>query len=76
MRIAIESTEEFVEVKGLRCRVWKGFTEKGIRCALLVHSIAVPEEEDQSRFLAELTQVAPPSSDVERAIRHIEFEDN
>ena len=59
MKITIESTDRIVEVRegthtGLvHGRVWQGKTESGIPVAVVITSLAVEAERDQSQFQAE-----------------------
>lgn len=61
MKIMLESTNRIVEVReGTHClvhgRVWQGKTESGIPIAVVITSLAVEAERDQSQFQAELQQ--------------------
>lgn len=49
MRIQMEPTAHLVVVDGVECRVWNAITERGSRCFVFVHRIALPDgEETQS----------------------------
>lgn len=64
MNIQIESTDEIVEIthgdsgEKLHARVWKGVTERGVACHLLITRIAVDEDQDCAQFEAELKETA------------------
>lgn len=63
MRITIEKTDQMVtvETRGggtIPARVWKGVTDGGVECQLLVTRIAVHKAADNSAFERELTE--PP----------------
>lgn len=61
MQIQIEATSDIVIVGGVRCRRWKGVTERGIECEVLVHRIAVLKDLDSEQFDQELVEQLPPS---------------
>ena len=46
MKIAIEATEKMVNIDGVECRLWEGFTECGIRCKVFVYRITMYSAED------------------------------
>lgn len=60
MKLLIESTGSIVSVDGVSCRVWKGTTEDGRECLVLVHRIAVPPGTEAFDFGVELDEQAPP----------------
>ena len=60
MKISIQSTNQFVEASGVRCRIWEGKTERGIPITVLVPRIAVANAEDTSQFEAELQEQSVP----------------
>ena len=41
MKITIESTQEFAEVNGTKCRIWRGADPE---CVVLVAAIAIPNQ--------------------------------
>lgn len=63
MKVQIESTEQIIDLDGVPCRVWKGTTERGIECTVLVHRIRVQKDEDCTEFDAELKEKARPRHD-------------
>lgn len=75
MKITIESTVRFVEVRPathatpVMARVWQGKTESGIPVVCLIPSIAVPADQDQTEFQRELSTSghAAPSVDAVEA---------
>jgi hypothetical protein len=74
MKITIESTPVLTRINGVDARLWEGTTERGVRCKVFVHCIAVHVREDQGAFERELKERAQPRElDGPRAIdlRHI-----
>ena len=61
MKITIWNTTKFVEVDGIRCRVWEGKTESGIQVQCLVPRIAARASEDLREFERELQEQRAPS---------------
>lgn len=60
MKMTIESTAEFAEVNGTRCRVWKGYSEAGAPVIAFVRSVAVPNGVDGREFERDLRVIDPP----------------
>jgi hypothetical protein len=60
MNIIIKSTETLTEIDGVPVRLWDGITERGTRCKVFVHRIAVHNEEDHLDFERELKEELPP----------------
>jgi hypothetical protein len=60
MKISITSTENLTIVDGVRVRVWNGVTERGSKCIVFVHLIAVPNAESSEEFERELAEQLPP----------------
>lgn len=60
MKMTIESTEMITEIAGVSCRVWRGVTEKGIRCDLAIPMIRVREEVDRTDFEEQLRELPAP----------------
>lgn len=63
MKITLESTTQIVEVNGIKCRVWEGVTERGIKVQALIPRIAAHKDSDLQQFEAELEEQRPPSPD-------------
>lgn len=66
MRISIESTDMMTEVQGVTCRIWRGVTERGTRCELVVPLIRVKRGENAAELDAELKKL--PGADVARKV--------
>ncbi len=64
MRIIIESTEKLTDMDGVDVRVWRGVTQRGTKCHVFVHRLAVLETEDQREFERELNETIPPGRKV------------
>lgn len=74
MKITIESTDMLFEIDGNLHRLWEGTTERGVKCHVFVHAVAVHAAEDQQSFERELIEVParapvfvraePPAEDV------------
>ena len=62
MRITIESTSKIVNANGIDCRIWEGFTERGIKVECLIPRIAARADQDLSQFEAELQECREPSA--------------
>ena len=60
MKITITSTEKLTTVDGVRVRVWDGITERGSKCIVFVHLIAVANAEPSAEFDRELAEQLPP----------------
>lgn len=60
MQLQIEATDKITTLDGVQCRYWEGVTEDGIPCKVFVHRIAVRDDNDSSKFEAELTEKMPP----------------
>jgi hypothetical protein len=60
VRITIDSTDVLTEHNGKAVRVWKGTTEGGVACTVLVAAIAVEDRADNSQFERELRATEPP----------------
>jgi hypothetical protein len=61
MKITMESTTQMVAIETgnggrLQARVWKGVTEGGVECQVLVPRIAVHKADDNSAFEQELRE--------------------
>jgi len=61
MMLQIESTDKIITVDGVACRCWKGVTASGVACEVLVHRIAVDDQQDTIQFELELRELAMPS---------------
>jgi hypothetical protein len=61
MKITIESTATCTTLDGVRVRVWEGVTEKGVRCHVFVHRVAVRDDLDTKQFERELAELLPPA---------------
>ena len=57
MKITIEPTGNFQDVNGVRCRMWKGTTERGTTIELFSPLVRSPTKEDQSELEAALQAV-------------------
>jgi hypothetical protein len=60
MKITITSTEKLTTVGSARVRVWDGVTERGSKCLVFVHMIALPNSEPSAEFERELAEQLPP----------------
>lgn len=72
MRITIENTDQIVSIETrdgstAPARVWRGRTEQGVECQLLVTRIAVARGDDNSAFERELQECPPARADGPRA---------
>lgn len=68
MKITIENTDQMVTIETraggkVPARVWRGVTEHGIECQVLVTRLAVHKAADNSAFERELTE--PPTATIE-----------
>lgn len=60
MIICMESTDQFVDHEGVRCRVWEGFSEGGVHVFAFIPAIAVHKDEDQAPFERDLDKIEVP----------------
>lgn len=62
VRIQIESTSTITQIDGVECRVWEGHTERGVKVMVMVHRIAVHNDNpaEQETFAKELREELPP----------------
>ena len=61
MQIRMKPTGMIVKVApGVEARLWEGITNRGVRCKVFVHRLAVREDEDQQPFLEELREMPQP----------------
>jgi hypothetical protein len=60
MRITIDATEYITDIDGVPVRVWEGVTERGIPCKVMVHRVAVRDDQDCTQFDRELKETLPP----------------
>jgi hypothetical protein len=68
MKITIENTDQMVTIESrdgakVPARVWKGVTEGGVECQVLVTRIAVHRDADNTAFERELSE--PPTATIE-----------
>lgn len=61
MKILITSTATMIHVGNVETRLWRGVTDQGTPCAVLVHRIAVPVGMEVA-FEAELLNRPPPQN--------------
>lgn len=64
MRVTLTSTSAIIELNGLPCRIWEGFTAKGVPCFAYVALVGHPADADAAEFEADLQEVAPPRAAV------------
>ncbi len=60
MKIIIQSTDKLTTMDGVPVRVWNGVTERGVRCFVFVHRLAVAADQDTAAFEAELKEQKEP----------------
>lgn len=62
MTVTVHSTDQIVDAQGgVKCRVWEGETESGIKVTMLVPRIAAHKDQDLSQFERELVEHKPPT---------------
>lgn len=54
MKITVESTQQFVDVEGVQCRLWRGQTERGVHVNAMIRRIAAASDQDLEQLDAEL----------------------
>jgi hypothetical protein len=69
MKLMIESTDQLTTMDGVPVRVWRGVTDRGVRCFVFVHRLAVHKDEDATQFDLELKETLPPG--VAMSLRNI-----
>jgi hypothetical protein len=61
MKIEITATEKVTRIEGVPVRLWEGVTERGTKCMVFVHRIAVHKKDiGQRDFEIELQEGLPP----------------
>jgi hypothetical protein len=60
MKPTIEATDQLTEVDRIPVRIWKGLTEDGIPCLVMVHRLAVHDSQDSAQFEQELKEQLSP----------------
>jgi len=61
MKVEITATEKVTRIEGVPVRLWEGITERGTKCKVFVHRIAVHKEDIGQRELEiELQECLPP----------------
>ncbi len=60
MQITITATDQITTIGAIQVRVWEGVTERGVKCKVMVHRLAVHDAEDASQFEQELVEKLPP----------------
>ena len=65
MTMKISSTTKVVEASGIKCRVWEGVTERGIKVEVLIPRVAALADQDLSQFEAELLECKAPSAEAQ-----------
>lgn len=71
MKITIESTDMLTDVRGCRCRVWRGVTEAGAKCDLAIALIRAPLEEKAEEFQRELATLSDPDESLMVSMRQV-----
>lgn len=61
MKMVIESTDVITTLDGVRCRVWEGTTERGVRVKVFVHRIRARDDADTAELDKELEAQIPPA---------------
>lgn len=56
MKIEVEPTGRFTDVDGVRCRIWKGRTDKGVEVEMFVPLVQAKADVDQEEFRRELSE--------------------
>jgi hypothetical protein len=60
VKITMESTDIFTEWHGVPCRVWRGITEGGVKCDVMVPTMRVREDHDRAEFERDLRSLPDP----------------
>lgn len=56
MQMTIESSTEMTDYQGVKCRIWRGRTRKGVEVFAFIPLVAVRREDDNSEFERELKE--------------------
>jgi hypothetical protein len=70
MKLTIESTDLVVELVhpethcAMRCRVWEGETDGGVKVHVFIPRVAAKADQDLSQFERELTECRPASPEI------------
>jgi hypothetical protein len=60
MEIIIKSTDILTNIDLVPVRLWEGTTERGIKCKVFIHRLAVHNDDDCSEFEQELKETMQP----------------
>jgi len=60
MKVTIESTDQITRLDGVECRVWSGVTERGVKCLVFLHRIALHDSQDSAQLDQELRETLAP----------------
>lgn len=59
MELQLKATDQIATCEGTHCRVWEGVTERGVRCNVFVHHLAVQNNHDCNQLEQELHECLP-----------------
>lgn len=66
MKITMTATDKLTHIGGVPVRLWEGVTERGVKCKVFVHRLAVHNDEpNQAEFDAELQECLPPAQPID-----------
>ena len=65
MKITIEATGDLTCIDGVPVRVWRGETDGGVVCLVMVHRVVVRADDDTQQFERELKEQLPPGRHVD-----------
>jgi hypothetical protein len=69
LRVVMTPTGQLTDIDGVPVRMWQGRTDRGVRCLVFVHRVAVDDASDCSEFDSELRGVSEPRKPIDyRAI--------
>jgi hypothetical protein len=63
MKMTIESTSRIVIANGVKCRVWEGETESGIRIHCLIPRLALKSDQNLAELDGELKRQQEPTAE-------------
>ena len=63
MKMTLESTDQIVDLNGVKCRVWEGTSERGTQVFAFVAQVAVDKDTggDPAELVQDLQENKPPT---------------
>jgi hypothetical protein len=62
--IQIRPTDQLLNIDGVDVRLWRGTTDQGQNCLVLVHCVAIDADQDQTAITETLGPELPPPATI------------